>query len=71
MMTHDTSRSRQQDYYLAQINIALMKAPLDDPLMAGFAAALQEVNAVADRSPGFVWRLQTASGNATDIRNCW
>jgi Domain of unknown function (DUF3291) len=58
----------QQDYYLAQINIALMKAPIEDPVMAEFAAALNEVNAVADRSPGFVWRLQTSSGNATNIR---
>lgn len=59
----------QQDYYLAQINIALMKAPIEDPVMAEFAAALNEVNAVADRSPGFVWRLQTSSGNATNIRS--
>ncbi|KAB8315679.1 DUF3291 domain-containing protein [Tolypothrix campylonemoides VB511288] len=58
----------QQEYYLAQINIALMKAPIDDPIMAEFAAALNEVNAVADQSPGFVWRLQTSSGNATNIR---
>ncbi|MBE9102167.1 DUF3291 domain-containing protein [Vacuolonema iberomarrocanum] len=58
----------QQDYYLAQINIARMKAPLDDPIMAEFANALDEVNAVAEQSPGFVWRLQTPSGNATDIR---
>lgn len=46
----------------------MMKAPLDDPIMAEFAAALDDVNAVADQSPGFVWRLKTASGNATDIR---
>lgn len=45
-----------------------MKAPLEDPVMAEFAAALDEVNAIADRSPGFIWRLQTSSGNATDIR---
>ncbi len=38
------------------------------PIMAEFAAALNEVNAIANQSPGFVWRLQTASGNATDIR---
>ncbi|MEO0536361.1 MAG: DUF3291 domain-containing protein [Cyanobacteria bacterium P01_A01_bin.123] len=56
-----------QAHYLAQINVALMKAPLDDPIMAEFAAALDDVNTVADQSPGFVWRLKTASGNATDI----
>lgn len=57
-----------QAFHLAQINVALMKAPLDDPLMVEFANALHEVNSTADRSPGFIWRLQTASGNATDIR---
>lgn len=67
-MTINSGNSlHQQDYYLAQINIALMKAPLTDPIMSEFADALDEVNAVADQSPGFVWRLKTASGNATDI----
>lgn len=55
-------------YHLAQVNIARMKAPLDDPLMAGFVARLDEINALADHSPGFVWRLQTAEGNATYLR---
>jgi hypothetical protein len=56
------------DYHLAQVNIARMIAPLDDPLMAEFVAMLDEINAIADRSPGFVWRLQTESGNATYLR---
>jgi len=51
--------------YVAQINIGRIKAALDDPLMAGFVARLDEINALADRSPGFVWRLQTPEGNAT------
>lgn len=67
-MTVNTSNQTHNEYNLAQINIALMKAPLEDPVMAEFAAALDEVNAIADKSPGFVWRLQTSSGNATDIR---
>jgi hypothetical protein len=45
-----------------------MKAPLDDPVMVGFVAQLNEINALADRSPGFVWRLQTSEGNATYLR---
>ena len=45
-----------------------MRAPLDDPLMAEFVAALDRINALADTSPGFVWRLQTEAGNATAIR---
>jgi len=55
-------------FHLAQVNIARMKAPLDDPRMAGFVARLDEINALADRSPGFVWRLQTTEGNATALR---
>ena len=56
------------DHHLAQFNIAHMIAPLDDPIMAGFAARLDEINAIADCSPGFVWRLQTEDGDATAIR---
>jgi hypothetical protein len=55
-------------YHIAQVNIARMKAPLDDPLLTGFVARLDEINALADRSPGFVWRLQTSGGNATYLR---
>src|SRR5215831_5328476 len=52
---------------LAQINISRLLAPLDDPKIAGFVAALDPINALADRSPGFIWRLQSDSGNATDL----
>lgn len=54
-------------HHLAQINIARLVAPLDDPRIADFVAQLDPVNALADRSPGFVWRLQSESGNATDV----
>jgi len=55
-------------YRLAQVNIGRMLAPLSDPLMAGFVAELDSINALADSSPGFVWRLQTSEGNATSLR---
>ena len=55
-------------HHIAQVNIARMHAPLDDPIMAGFVARLAEINALADRSPGFVWRLQTEAGDATYLR---
>lgn len=55
-------------YHLAQVNIGRMRAALEDPIMAGFVARLEEINALADRSPGFVWRLQTEAGNATYLR---
>jgi hypothetical protein len=55
-------------FHLAQINVARALAPLDDPQLAGFVARLDDINALADASPGFVWRLQSDSGNATDIK---
>jgi hypothetical protein len=55
-------------FRLAQANVARMRAPLDDPLMEGFRSQLEAINAIADESPGFVWRLQTAEGDATSIR---
>jgi hypothetical protein len=55
------------DYHLAQINIGRLVAPIDDPRIAEFVAQLAPINALAERSPGFVWRLQSDSGNATDI----
>lgn len=51
----------------AQINLATALYPLDDPRLADFMAQLDEINALADESPGFVWRLQSDAGNATDI----
>lgn len=55
------------DYVLAQVNIARLLAPLDSPLIAGFVAALDPVNAQADAAPGFIWRMQTGEGNATAV----
>ena len=55
------------EYHLAQLNIARMKFPLDAPEMAGFVERLEDINALADRAPGFVWRLQTEDGDATAI----
>jgi hypothetical protein len=54
--------------HLAQVNIGRMKGALEDDVMAGFRARLDEINALADGSPGFVWRLQTEEGNATYLR---
>ena len=55
-------------WHIAQLNVATAVAPLDSPELADFVAALDGVNALAERSPGFVWRLKSDSGNATDIR---
>jgi len=56
-------------YQLAQVNVARMRGPIDSPVMAEFVAQLPAVNALADHSPGFVWRLQTEDGNATSLRS--
>ena len=55
-------------YHLAQVNIGRLRAAVDDPIMAGFKNQLGPINALADSSPGFVWRLQTESGDATAIK---
>ncbi|WP_329545490.1 MULTISPECIES: DUF3291 domain-containing protein [unclassified Streptomyces] len=54
-------------YELAQVNIGRLKAPLDSPQLKDFVEALDPVNAVADAAEGFVWRLQSDSGDATDL----
>ena len=59
---------RATDLHLAEINVATLVAPLDDPQIDDFRDALDEVNALAEASPGFVWRLQTDDGNATAIQ---
>jgi hypothetical protein len=55
-------------HHLAQVNIGRFRAPIDDPIMEGFRTQLEPINALADASPGFVWRLQTEEGDATAIR---
>jgi hypothetical protein len=55
-------------YQIAQVNIGRIKGPLDGSIMAGFMNRLDEINALAEKSPGFVWRLQTSEGNATYFR---
>lgn len=52
-------------YHLAQLNVARPLAPLEAPRMRGFVDNLQRINALAEASPGFVWRLQSEAGDAT------
>ncbi len=54
--------------HIAQLNIGRPLHALDDPRMAGFMQNLDRVNAIAERSPGFVWRLKDESNNATALR---
>lgn len=54
-------------WHLAQVNVGRLIAPHDDARVAGFFAELDRINALADVSPGFVWRLIGDGANATDI----
>lgn len=56
-------------HHLAQLNVGALNFPLDDPRMHGFTAKLDEINALADQAPGFVWRLVAdGAADATGIR---
>ena len=55
-------------FHLAQVNVARLLAPLDSPQLSGFVSRLDEVNALAEAAPGFVWRLtDEGSNNATAV----
>ena len=53
---------------IAQLNVGRAVSALDEAPMADFMAQLEEINAIAERSPGFVWRLQGDLGNNTDYK---
>jgi Domain of unknown function (DUF3291) len=54
-------------YHLAQINIGRFRLPVDHPANAEFMNALDAVNAIAEASDGFIWRLVGEGNNATDV----
>ncbi|KPF65721.1 hypothetical protein IP88_13265 [alpha proteobacterium AAP81b] len=56
------------DWHLAQVNVGRLVAAHDAAEVAEFFARLDEINAIADKSPGFVWRLQDEGGNATELQ---
>lgn len=45
-------------FQLAQVNIARALYPLEDPAMIGFTSRIEEINALAESAPGFVWRFK-------------
>jgi Domain of unknown function (DUF3291) len=56
-------------FHIAQVNVGRLVAPVEAPEVAEFMAALDPINALADASPGFLWRLQDdGTGDATSIR---
>lgn len=56
------------EYQIAQVNIARMLEPLDHPVMADFVDNLDRINALAEESEGFVWRLVEDGNNATTLQ---
>jgi hypothetical protein len=67
-LQRDEGGTMTTKYVLAQLNIARMKAPLHSRLMADFVANLDRINALAESAPGYVWRLEDESANATGLR---
>lgn len=55
-------------FQLAQLNIAILKESINSPILADFVANLDRINALAEQSTGFIWRLKTEEGNATALR---
>ena len=56
-------------YHLAQLNIGRILFPMDTPEMSGFKDNLDRINALADSSEGFIWRLVgDGSNDATSLR---
>ena len=53
--------------HVAQLNVGHLRAPIDDPMIDDFRSNLAAINALAEASPGYVWRLQDESGDATGI----
>lgn len=54
-------------WHIAQLNVARLLHPIDHPATSEFVALLDPVNELAEQSPGFAWRLQDETGNATEI----
>ncbi|MFZ0267104.1 DUF3291 domain-containing protein [Caulobacter sp.] len=55
-------------YELAQVNIGRLRAPVDHPMIKDFFDNLDPINALAESSPGFVWRLKGEGNNAADLQ---
>jgi hypothetical protein len=57
-----------EGWHLAQVNIGRLVAAPGDPRVQPFFDALDAINALAETSPGFVWRLTGEGNDATDIQ---
>lgn len=55
-------------WQIAQVNVAKLIAPLEDPRIDAFRQALDRINQLGESQPGFVWRAKGAGFDATDLR---
>ena len=55
-------------FHLAELNIAEAKAPLMSPQLSGFVARIDEINALAEKEKGYIWRLKDETGHSMEIR---
>jgi Domain of unknown function (DUF3291) len=67
-MHRRTGRAYNPEVHVAQLNIGRLKAPIEHPMIDDFRNNLARINALADASPGFIWRLKDESGDATSIK---
>ncbi len=49
---------KKAQLHLAELNIGRLVAPTDDPKVAEFMDALDRVNGLGKRMPGFVWMME-------------
>jgi hypothetical protein len=54
-------------FHLAQVNVGITKGSIESEMMKAILDNLDPINAIAEASKGFVWRLKDDGGNATDI----
>ncbi|WP_417723711.1 DUF3291 domain-containing protein [Salipiger sp.] len=45
-------------HHLAELNVGRLLAPTDDPRVAEFMGALDRINGLGKRMPGFVWMME-------------
>ena len=51
--------------HLAELNVGRLLAPTDDPRVGEFMAALDRINGLGKRMPGFVWMMEGSGAPGT------
>ena len=56
-----------EGFHIAELNVARLRYGLEDPRISDFVNNLNRVNAAAERSDGFVWRLKDEAGSSVSM----